>query len=67
MQAAPHVAHTTPEDGIQDFHFHASPPGEPPTGNTPEIKASGGIDPVPDWLEGVRGLAGSNSQEKTLG
>lgn len=55
-----------PDDGIQDFHFYAKPPGEPSTGNTPEIKANGGIDPVPDWLEGVRVLASKNSVEKKL-
>ncbi|TGY90566.1 hypothetical protein E5163_05445 [Marinicauda algicola] len=55
-----------PADGIQEFHFFASPPGSVDTRNTPEIKANGAVDPVPEWLEGVRVLADKNSLERPL-
>lgn len=55
-----------PADGIQDFHFFARPPGSVDTQNAPEIKANGAVDPVPEWLKGVRVLAGKNSLERTL-
>jgi len=56
-----------PEDGLQEFHFFASPPGSVTTQNMPEISANGALDPVPDWVRGVRVLADKNSLEKTIG
>ncbi len=43
-----------PEDGIQDYFFHATPPSDPVSKGITEAKASNRWKAYPNWVVGVR-------------
>ena len=57
---------TPPADGIQDYEFMATPPSEMATDVISQVKGSDSWDNPPDWVQGVRVKAATNSMEKTL-
>ncbi|MGX6648781.1 hypothetical protein ACWCOP_12670 [Maricaulaceae bacterium MS644] len=64
---APRVYVTPPEDGVQEFDFHADAPSGMVIQALMPIAGMGGLDPAPDWLRGVRVIAETNEAELLFG
>jgi hypothetical protein len=57
---------TPPEDGVQEFDFIADAPSGMVSQALSRIKGSGGVDPAPSWLRGVRVYAETNHVESAV-